>query len=298
MAKVKKIRFPLEMENGIMVRTLEELQEHFLLEKILMYISNGKLQVWLKDRYLNDIAELLLQLNQEDDDYEKKVCNIFGVEYDEKSDVDLESAIEKQRKLSLLKKYTDDEKYFNHIDQMAFEQEKLEELLDKGITTIYLCGEKFSVHTDKSGIRYIGVNAPIVVIDSKEKVNFGEKNIIFENIKFDEIYQEILNECEKQEVKERQRFGDYVQDTYTKLFMNKQEADASKITYGLLAEDLEELAYNLSEDTLNIMEYLLNVGIEDWGKDYLVDGGDTYMIRNYLSNSSLGNMGIYYLENS
>ena len=33
MAKVKKIRFPLEMKNGITVRTLEELKENFSLEK-------------------------------------------------------------------------------------------------------------------------------------------------------------------------------------------------------------------------------------------------------------------------
>ena len=298
MAKVKKIRFPLEMKNGIAVRTLEELKENFLLEKILMYISNGKLQIWLRDRYLDDIAEALLQLKQDDEDYEKKVCNIFEVEYDEKLNVDLASTMEKQRKLSLLKEYTDDENYVDYIDQMAFEQDDLDDLLDAGITTIYLCGEKFLIPISKKGIRYIGVNEAIAVIYSKEKVDFEEKNVSFENVKFDEIYREILNECEKQEVKDRQRFGEYVENTYTKLFMKKQEVDASKITYGVLAERLEKLVYDPTHDTKSIMDYLLSSGVEDLGTDYLIGGGDTYIIRNYLENSGLENMGVYYLENS
>ena len=138
MTKIKKIRFPLEMENGIMVRTLEELQEHFSLEKILMYISNGKLQIWLRDRYLDDIARALLELKQGDADYKNRVCNIFGVEYDEKFDVDLERVVERQRKLSLLKSCSDDERYIAYIDYMAFEQDDLDNLMKGSQQYIYV----------------------------------------------------------------------------------------------------------------------------------------------------------------
>ena len=113
----KKIRFPLEMENDIEVRTIEELKDNFSLEKILIYISNGKLVTWLKDRYLNDIADALLALDQDEKDYKKKICDIFDVEYDKNFDIDFESVIEKQRKIELLREYTDEESLFEYVDQ-------------------------------------------------------------------------------------------------------------------------------------------------------------------------------------
>ena len=45
----KKIRFPLEMINGVSVRSMEELRENFSLLKILSYLSNEKLVTWLRD---------------------------------------------------------------------------------------------------------------------------------------------------------------------------------------------------------------------------------------------------------
>ena len=64
----KKIRLPLIMENGVEVRTIEELQEHFSLEKVVTYVNDGKMDVWLRERYLDDIAEQLNELNAEDGD--------------------------------------------------------------------------------------------------------------------------------------------------------------------------------------------------------------------------------------
>ena len=52
----KKIRFPLEMDNGLEVRSMEELRNNFSLGRVLEYIQNGKLVIWLRDRYENNIA--------------------------------------------------------------------------------------------------------------------------------------------------------------------------------------------------------------------------------------------------
>lgn len=52
----KKIRFPLEMENGIEVRSMEELRNNFALGRVLEYVQNEKLVIWLRDRYENNIA--------------------------------------------------------------------------------------------------------------------------------------------------------------------------------------------------------------------------------------------------
>ena len=37
----KKVRFSLEMQNGIAVRRLEELKENFSLERILFYLTRN-----------------------------------------------------------------------------------------------------------------------------------------------------------------------------------------------------------------------------------------------------------------
>lgn len=38
----KKIRFPLEMDNGIQVRSMEELRNNFSLGRVLTYVQNDK----------------------------------------------------------------------------------------------------------------------------------------------------------------------------------------------------------------------------------------------------------------
>ncbi|MCD8105015.1 MAG: hypothetical protein LUF35_08460 [Lachnospiraceae bacterium] len=45
----KKVRFPLEMEDGVEVCGVEELREHFSLERVLAYIADGKMLTWLRD---------------------------------------------------------------------------------------------------------------------------------------------------------------------------------------------------------------------------------------------------------
>ena len=266
----KKIRFPLEMRDNVQVRTLEELQENFSLEKVLFYLDNGKLLIWLRDRYFDEIADEISKLNLEDTELNRKLCEIFDVEYDVSLEIDMELAAERNRKFNLLKEFGyEKEDYQEVIDLIAFEQDEIYDLLDEDRTTIYICGEKFSIPLGKKGIHYIGINNPIIVISSKEKVNFEEKGIILENIRFDEKYQDILVQHEKQEQKAQKAFGEYVEDTFTKQFMSKDDIESAKVTYEMLAKELEELDYDDSADTRDIMEYLLSTGLEDWGTEYL-----------------------------
>lgn len=190
----KKIRFPLDMGNGIEVRTLEELQENFSIEKVLAYYTDGKLITWLRDRYLDDIADAISDLNKDDSDFTLKICNAFGVEYNE--EVDMKALEEKNRKLSLLKQYTDKKDFFDVVDDIAFNQDELYDLLDEDKHTIYLCGDKFSIPLSKNNMKYIGINNPIVVINSKEIINFDEKKIGLIDIQYDDEYQAILEKSE------------------------------------------------------------------------------------------------------
>lgn len=188
----KKIRFPLKMEQGVEVRSLEELREHFSLARVLVYVSNGKLVTWLRDRYADEIADAIEGLDVKDGELAQKVCEIFDIEYDEHIVIDLEKEEERNRKLMILKAYTTEQRFLDVVDTIAFTQDDVYDLLDEEETTIYLCGERFSIPLGKKGMTYIGVNNPIVVVDSKEEVNWQEKNITLKDIQYDSEYQKVL----------------------------------------------------------------------------------------------------------
>lgn len=80
---VNKYMFPLIMEDGIEVRNLEELKEHFSLPKVLDCLKNGMLVRWLHDRCLNDMADQISELVLEDKECVKKLCIILGFSEEE-----------------------------------------------------------------------------------------------------------------------------------------------------------------------------------------------------------------------
>lgn len=272
----KKIRFPLELRDGIEVRDMEGLRENFSLEQILFYLANGKLETWLRDRYMDDIADAILELDREDTEFNKKLCEIFEVEYTEDNETDLEKMMERKRKLELLEGFTDDKGIFDVVDQVAFDQDDLYDLLDEGESIIYLCGERFSIPLGKKEITYIGVNKPTVIISSKEKVDFEEKGISFENIQFDEKYQTILDGMEP--VKESQmagnntsesRYGEYYSGSYLNFLLSMADKAGAKSCYEKICGSLEGLKYDVDADIREIREKLLNSGLIGMGNEFL-----------------------------
>lgn len=263
----KKIRFPLEMENDVQVRTLEELQNHFSLEKVLVYISNGKMITWLEDRYLKDMAQKVKELDSEDGEYNKKICEIFDVEY-VPINLDVDEVIERNRKIKLLKD-AGFEDYIEVVDMVAFEQDDIYDLLDIEAKTIYLCDSRFEIPIDEHGVKYIGIGKSIATISSKEKIDFDEREIKFESIIFDEKYQAILEECEQQEIKALNAFGEYAESTFTKQFMQNSDIEKARKMYSLISKELEGINYDVDDDTRDIIEYLVNTGLENWGIEYM-----------------------------
>lgn len=278
----KKIRFPLEMKDGIEVRSLEELKENFSLERILFYLTDGKLETWLRDRYENGLADAITGLDREDKEFSRKICEIFEVEYEPEEEADLEKIAERKRKLELLKDYTEDEQYEKVIDQIAFEQDELYDLLDDGETVIYLCGGKFSVPLGKEGIRYVGINNPVVVVSSREKIDFEGKGITFENIRFDEKYQKILGETEPQTEKPQRSsstsgsgYGRYRSDSYLNFMLKPKEKKAAEECYEKISTLMEGVRYEYDVDVdkddniRELEEKLLDSGIAGMAKEYL-----------------------------
>ena len=192
----KKIKFPLSMKNDAQVRDLDELREHFDLDKTIGYFLDGKLLSWLEARYYDTEADAVRALNKDDADVHRRLCEIFGVEYhaEEAPKIDVEAVEERNRRLSELKQYTSDPAVLEKVDQVAFNQEELADLIDEGYSDIYLCNNSFVIPLRVRNKHYIGVGKAEAVIRSQERVDFEELGIRFDDVKFDESYEKLTHE--------------------------------------------------------------------------------------------------------
>jgi hypothetical protein len=265
----RKIKFPLEMEGKVKVRTLEGLRENFSMGSTLGYISNGKLVTWLRDRYIDNIADEIEELDINDSNLSKKICEILSVKYKESFEADLKRFRERNRKLKMLKRYTDENKYDGIIDNVAFSQDELYYLLDEGEITIYLCGERFTIPISKEGITYIGINNPIAVIESKEEVDWGEKNISISNIKYDSKYEEILNKKTKEQTKAKSSIGGYCNNTYINFMLSKEDKINSENLYNKISNIINNLHYDIDKDIVNLKKQLEDIGIAGIAEKYI-----------------------------
>ena len=200
---MKKIKLPLEMANGVMVRTLDELKENWDLEKIVGYFGDGRLVTWLNDRYYTDLAEQVEKITAKGAEAQKELCAIFGIEFKQDEVVDAEALAERKRKLDILRQITSDDEVLKNVDSVAFNQEDLADLLDEGVEKIYLCNGKFSVPLNISGKKYIGVADAEVYIGKDELQDFDKLGISFENVRFDEKYQKLVDAKSKKQEEER-----------------------------------------------------------------------------------------------
>ena len=196
----KKIRFPLKM-NGVDVRTIEELREHFDLESVLGYFTNGKLATWLRDRYYDNEAMAVDALSANDEKLAKKLCSILKVTYAENAEeVDIAFIKRRQEKIALLRQFTNDESLVSKIDAIAFNQEDLLDILDTGTEKmIYLCKGEFDIPLTVTDITYVGLDNPAVTLRAYDNVDFLSLNLNFVDIEYswntscitsaDELYQ-------------------------------------------------------------------------------------------------------------
>lgn len=148
----KKIRFTLEMADGVQARSLEELTEHFQLDKVMEYARDGKLETWLRDRYHDDMADGIKAVDLADDKAAENICRILYI-------------------------------------PAAFDQDGLYDLLDEGAQRIYLYGTKFEIPLQKKGITYVGLNNPSIIVHSKEEVNWEQSGIQILHCTLDESSQ-------------------------------------------------------------------------------------------------------------
>lgn len=272
---VKKIRFPLEMENEVEVRSMEELRDNFSISKVLGYLKNGKLITWLRDRNESEMAELIEKLDLQDKELAKKVCKILEVPYDENMVEVLKRDAESAERIQKLKEFVSDEEYKEYksvIEDIAFDQEELHAFLNEGKDKIYLCGEKFSIPLSKEGVAYIGINQPVVVVESKEKVDWVEKKILIENVVFDQKYQEVLNNADETKGKNSMRrvlIGDYSDQTYLNFMIPIEERGQVKQMYQLVKKEIEKLNYDLDDDIRELKTLAVKNGVINLAERYI-----------------------------
>lgn len=171
----KKIKFALKMKDGVEVRTLQELKDGFDLNAVMAYFLDGKLESWLSDRYYEDLADSIQELDKNDPELRRKLCRIFEVEYEDDA-MSIEEIEERNRRISRLKEITDDESIIENVDSVAFSQEELADLLDEEIKTIYLCDNSFRIPTKVAEVIYINVNSKIKM-NARLFENYKKNNI-------------------------------------------------------------------------------------------------------------------------
>lgn len=167
----------LKLKDNVEVHTLEELRGNFDCEKIFDAFKSGRLIAWLADRFYDDEAEALANIDIDDNNALEKICAALNV------NCDLAFADRLREKTAALAAMTDDKNIIDNAAATALNQEELAELIRMGCKTIYLCGENFSVPVRVAGMKYIGVlTAPKIKIRANSQADLAAQNITFENV--------------------------------------------------------------------------------------------------------------------
>ena len=186
----KGIKFALELKDGAEVRDMDELREHFDLEKIIGYYQDGKLITWLEHRFYDDEADEIRSLSGNEPDLGKRLCDILGAEYTEIGD--METIAWRKERLDHLKQYTADPEILNRVDVVAFDQKDLEDIVrEEDTDIIYLCQNKFTFPSGilrKKNMRYVGIGKNVEVkAEMPNGTSFSDLKISLENIIVNEV---------------------------------------------------------------------------------------------------------------
>ncbi len=176
-------KFALYLKDGHEVRNnIEEITEYFDYRKMVEYFSDGRLMQWLEDRHYEKEVIALSTLKANTSEFKENLCYIFKI--DSKTIAD-NTAIEDMdliKKRDLVKQYTNDENILGNIDKVAIDNNELLELINSGITEIYLCGNTFTIPDTAENVKFIGVNKPKLVVRRYNIENKSQNNVVFDNV--------------------------------------------------------------------------------------------------------------------
>lgn len=260
----KKIKFPLAMKAGVMVRTLEEMRQNFDAERILSYFMSGKLHEWLSDRHYDDYLEKIEKLDINDENIIEKICKVLEIDYsDLEENINPRQVELKNKKMEQIKQYTDSKEILDNLDLVAMNQEEFDRLLKVSQETIYLFGKEFICPAGIENVRLEGINNPILIVDSVSIIDFDGRNVFFKNILFDNKYQELIDEQRFQE----EHRNDKKRNSYkpSSLFDFRLSDDARKGSeklYVRLQEELIHIKFDIDVSTRAYEQLLSDSDLE------------------------------------
>ncbi|KQY94273.1 hypothetical protein ASD24_01545 [Paenibacillus sp. Root52] len=194
----RNIKFPIVLQSGNQVRTIEELKENFEIETIIRYFSDGRLFTWLEQRYYIKELHSLQDVNKDSLTVPLDIANIFGIDIEE-IEFNYQHYKEERAKIEVLNKYTSNPDIINNSEYVALSQSELDMLIEK-ITepnrTIYLLNdatEIFNISDQYSNINYVGINNPTVSLMGNRTFDAKGKNIVFKNVRLTAIQETKIN---------------------------------------------------------------------------------------------------------
>ena len=202
----RKVKFPLELKDGYLARSnIEEVREHFDLEKIIAQFHNGRLKIWLEDHYLPEMAEQVAGLDADAPNLAAKLCAILGVEGIATDHVDSSLIQKREENRQRLSQYTTKPILCDMAEFAAFEQGDLDTLIDEGAREIILCNNAFRIPLLAENRTYYGVGKTVAVIESDTPIDFAARGIQFVDMPFDEKYAALFQKSEKETILEKKR---------------------------------------------------------------------------------------------
>ena len=182
----RRKRFALILKDGTAVENLESLRENFELQRIRQYFESGELLEWLKSWRYSDLVPKIETLVEFDPKLNKKLCNIFGVNY--KKHAPIEEIEIRKEKLAMLREITTDQSILSRIDQIAFNTREVHDLLEDEVKKIFLFEGEYNFACgifDEINVHYYGIGRVSIKIETNLKIDFAERGIEFENITVD-----------------------------------------------------------------------------------------------------------------
>ena len=180
---MKKIKFPLVMKNGAAVRSIGELRENFDMESVVEHFATGKLMQWLESNYYDDALNSIQELTGEEKDFGERMAKSLGVAWDNTTEINFTRVLKETKLKEQIKPYVSEEK-MSEITYIADTQDEMEHLARKGCTPIYLFGKQFMIQDWMEEVECIGINNPLVSIQSESKEEFRKKKIKLSNVIF------------------------------------------------------------------------------------------------------------------
>lgn len=248
----KKIKFALAMKDGVKVRTLNELREHFDLEKIVAYFLDGKLQKWLKDHYYDEEANALQRIDIENLDV-SAICEALGVPYAD-IPLDVDKIQEENKRLEIVKQFTDNEEILSNISNVAFSQGDLERLVAQGKRTIYLCGDTFSISTHWNERTYIGIGTAPHISVKEITDEVPESRISFVNVQVPEQFQ--VARSKKERFSYKRTDVSYNASPIFDFMLNNSQREYCQNLFDCITEGLGHYKFDLDRGSHKLLEMM------------------------------------------